>query len=154
MPRKKGTPRKSGAKKGSIPLIYSKNPPPKINRMFVIEGVNSTPDEWMKSGSWVIVESSNVSAIRYDIEKNELYVQYSKKGKTYIYEAVSEQAAKDMYSVNSMGTFSHQRLQGVYNFRHGGGIARIVSIAQIRAVPKEKETKPESPSQPPNQKNG
>lgn len=124
-----------------VELSYSKNPPPRVDRRFIIEFANSTPLEWVMSGVWLIIISSNVAAIRYDNENQELYVQMSKGGRTYIYVNVSENAAKDMYSVSSMGGFVHQRLKGAYEFRKAQGVPRII-FPMGRSVVSTQDTYP------------
>lgn len=65
--------------------------------------------EWQGGNYWIFVESSNVKGIRYDIEKQELYVWFI-SGRVYQYQQVPESAAIAMFYADSMGKYVHQRL--------------------------------------------
>lgn len=77
-------------------------------------------DEWLKSGEWAVVKSSNVHAIRYDYPHRWLLVEFGGKpakggGTTsqdvYIYYGVPPEVAKRMFESHSMGKFVHQVLK-------------------------------------------
>ncbi len=80
----------------------------------------SDSDEWLKSGEWVLVRSSNVNAIRYDYVNGWLYVEFGGKPKkgggttelgTYVYYGVPPDVAKWMFESPSLGKYVHQVLK-------------------------------------------
>ncbi len=98
--------------------VYRRKPliPPKIDPHSRI----SDSDEWINSGEWVLVRSSNVNAIRYDYVNRWLYVEFggkpNKRGGTselgtYVYYGVPPEVAKWMFEAQSMGKYVHQVLK-------------------------------------------
>ena len=78
---------------------------------FRINKTNYTADQWVKDNDWVGVKSSNVSAIKYDRVRKELYVSFNSGGSGY-YTGVPVLTARDMFNASSVGTFLHQKLKG------------------------------------------
>ena len=78
---------------------------PKINKTF-----RGTVEDWVRTGDWIKVKSSNVAAIRFLRVNKELYVRF-KDGSEYRYSGVSTHTAKDMYGCASMGKFVWSRLR-------------------------------------------
>ncbi len=82
---------------------------PKVN-----SSINA--DQWVSTGQWVGVTSSNVKGIAYDSLAMELKVEF-KGGSVYAYYNVGDVTAKDMFNTNSMGKFVHARLKGKYQYK-------------------------------------
>ena len=61
-----------------------------------------TPAEWLDSGRWVGVVSSNVKKIRWDKKRYDLYVGFL-NGSIYKYPGVDRGLARSMYQSASMG---------------------------------------------------
>lgn len=72
-------------------------------------------EQWIDSGRWVNVKSSNVGSIRYEKDISALVVQFL-DGAIYRYEQVPHKVAQDMFNTSSMGRFVWQRLRDVYPF--------------------------------------
>lgn len=70
----------------------------------------SNVDTWAYSGKWVLVKSSNVKAIKYDVKLWKLYVRF-KGGDIYIYNMAPPKLAKDMFLSPSMGKFVWAKLR-------------------------------------------
>ena len=77
-------------------------------------------EDWAEGGKWVLVSSSNVHAIRYDMENRILYVQFGgkklKKGgyskiSTYRYYSVPAPIAKGLFMAPSIGKYLHYRIK-------------------------------------------
>ena len=66
--------------------------------------VQSTPLQWLYSGKWAGVISSNVKAIKYDRPAMRLYVRF-KDGSVYFYPSTTWQTARAMFNCPSMGKF-------------------------------------------------
>ena len=64
---------------------------------------------------WTMVDSSNVAAIGYDKEAEELHVQFN-NGSTYVYRAVPEDVVKDFLNADSKGKFLNEHIKGVYSY--------------------------------------
>lgn len=64
---------------------------------------------WEKGDYWIFVISSNVSAIRYDIETQQLYVRFD-SGRIYEYQEIEEDIALGMFHSESMGEYVHHIL--------------------------------------------
>jgi hypothetical protein len=85
---------------------------PKIDRRFGFTSI----DEWIAHRHDVLVSSSNVFMIGYDLEKKQLFVSFSTHGKgrlytTYRYDLVPERVAREMYQCSSLGGFVWYRLR-------------------------------------------
>jgi len=72
-------------------------------------------EEWATEEKWVNVHSSNVTAIKYDWEKGELYVRFGSS--EYVYFGVAKNVAKMMFNTPSMGKFVHRVLRDRYQHR-------------------------------------
>ena len=83
---------------------------PKINKRY-----KGTVEDWVRSGDWAMVKSSNVAAIRFERVNKELYVAF-KDGSEYRYSGVSTHTAKDMYGCASMGKFVWRRLRDKFPY--------------------------------------
>ncbi len=81
-----------------------------------LPGTPLNSQTWAESGATVAVESSNVTAIRYDAANQLLYVGF-RNSPTYEYTDVPLQVAKDMYDCTSLGSYVHQRLTHHYAYR-------------------------------------
>ena len=61
------------------------------------------------------VDSSNVEAIGYDEEAQELHVRFLSGG-TYIYHEVPKDVFEDLRVASSTGSFLNRVVKGVYGF--------------------------------------
>lgn len=61
------------------------------------------------------VDSSNIEAIGYDDNAQELHVQFIGGG-YYVYRAVPRQIFDDMMAAPSKGSFLNREVKGVYQF--------------------------------------
>lgn len=85
------------------------------SRIYLVKTVNNV-EEWLKTGKWVLVDSTNVAAVRYDIHKKILQVLFL-SGWQYTYVAIGYDLAVQMFNSSSLGTFVHYRLvRGGYDF--------------------------------------
>ena len=89
---------------------------PKIDKRHRLEA-----DDWVDSGRWVRVSSSNVSAIMFDKLRERIYVEFlpSKKfpaGSVYFYLSCPAQLAKDLFNAGSIGIFLNSKIKGVHAF--------------------------------------
>ena len=66
------------------------------------------PEEWSS------VDSTNLDAIRYDTQQEDLYVRF-KNGKTYKYEQVPSEEAEALYHASSPGQYLRDNIIGTYN---------------------------------------
>ncbi|MGH8129089.1 MAG: KTSC domain-containing protein [Gammaproteobacteria bacterium] len=62
------------------------------------------------------VESSQIHAVGYDAEKKTLRVSF-KSGGVYDYADVPEQVHKDMLAAESVGSFFHKNVRGIYQHK-------------------------------------
>ena len=69
--------------------------------------------DWVELNIWVDVISSNVAAIRYNINEKQLFVRFHHGGE-YCYFNVYPQVALEMYQCPSMGKFVAWRLRKSY----------------------------------------
>lgn len=88
---------------------------PKVDKR---HGIGS--QEWVMSGRWVHVKSSNVEGIKFDYKNQNFFVEFQGKGRhpnaVYIYYNVPTRVAKDMFNAASMGKFVWRKLRGKYNY--------------------------------------
>lgn len=76
--------------------------PQRIDRRSGIDNA----DDWVKSGKWVLVKSSNVRAIRYDRPSQRLWVRFLRgKHREYHYNGIPTKTAKLMFYAASVGKF-------------------------------------------------
>jgi len=73
-------------------------------------------NQWIERKIWARVESSNVNRIRYDIDVQELYIEFN-GGTVYLYRQVPSHVASDMFNTDSMGKFVHRRLKNNFPYR-------------------------------------
>ena len=62
----------------------------------------------------IFVTSSNVEAIGYDIETQELHVRFTKTGATYVYYNVEDWIFEEFKGADSKGIFLNSRIKGHY----------------------------------------
>ena len=64
----------------------------------------------------IIVESSNIAAVGYDLETKELHVEFN-SGKTYAYQDVPEETANNFVKAESVGKYFHAYIRnGGFSF--------------------------------------
>lgn len=63
----------------------------------------------------IYVDSSNIEAIGYDDEAQELHVQFL-SGETYIYHGVPREIFDDMVNAPSKGSYFNREVKGVYEY--------------------------------------
>lgn len=83
---------------------------PRVDRRY-----RGTADDWVQTGRWVNVKSSNVKAIRYDRINKKLFVQF-KDSRVYWYMGIQTRTAKDMFGAASLGKFVWRRLRDKYPY--------------------------------------
>ena len=66
-------------------------------------------DEWVKGDQWVGVRSSNVAAIMYKPEDEDLFVTFN-NGSIYQYVGVPIEIAHNMFNASSLGKYVRQIL--------------------------------------------
>lgn len=76
--------------------------------------------QWVESGKWKEVKSSNVKAISYVSQKRELFVQFKGRAKgverpVYVYEDVPAHVAETFYNTDSFGEFVNRYLIPLYS---------------------------------------
>jgi hypothetical protein len=74
-----------------------------------------TAEEFVTSGKWTLVRSSNVKRIVYSRHQQELRVEFL-SGAIYRYDGVPRRIAREMFTASSMGRYVWQRLRGKYPF--------------------------------------
>ena len=62
------------------------------------------------------VSSSNVEAIGYDSDNQELHVQFLKSGETYVYYAVEDWVFQEFMQADSKGTYLNTNIKGRYQY--------------------------------------
>ena len=68
--------------------------------------------------SMIDVRSSNVAAIGYDVDKQELYVRFKgSKGEVYVYEKVYPDVHSNLMACDSIGGFLSKNVKPHYKFR-------------------------------------
>ena len=72
---------------------------PRVNKTY-----KGTVEDWIESGNWIRVKSSNVAKIMYDKQAKKMWVEF-KGGDVYHYTPVSVRQAKDFYGAPSMGRY-------------------------------------------------
>lgn len=78
-------------------------------------GSKPSAEAWSEGGDWAVVSSSNVKAIRYDLEARDLYVQFL-DGSVYRYKQVAPDKARRMYEAKSMGKFVWAELRELHGY--------------------------------------
>lgn len=62
----------------------------------------------------MFVDSSNVEAIGYDIDTQELHVRFLKSGQTYVYYGVEEWVFQELTQADSKGSYINARIKPHY----------------------------------------
>ncbi len=62
------------------------------------------------------VDSSNIEAIGYDPDSQELYVRFLNSGETYLYYDVEEWVFQEFLQADSKGTYFHANIKVRYQF--------------------------------------
>ena len=62
------------------------------------------------------VDSSNIEAIGFESDNQELYVQFLKSGQTYIYYNVEEWVFHEFLAADSKGTYLNSNIKGRYQY--------------------------------------
>lgn len=62
------------------------------------------------------VDSSNVEAIGYDVDSQELHVLFKKSGLTYAYFAVEEWVFQEFMQADSKGTYLNENIKERYDY--------------------------------------
>jgi hypothetical protein len=62
----------------------------------------------------IFVDSSNVEAIGYDGDTQELHVRFLKSGQTYVYYAVEEWVFQGLMQVDSKGSYINATIKPHY----------------------------------------
>ena len=62
------------------------------------------------------VDSTDVEAIGYDLDNQQLHVRFIGSGATYIYYGVEEWVFHEFLQADSKGTYLHENIKGVYQY--------------------------------------
>ena len=62
------------------------------------------------------VDSSNIEAIGYDSNTQQLHVRFLKSGATYVYYDVEEWRFEEFRQAGSKGEYLNQHIKGVYDY--------------------------------------
>lgn len=62
------------------------------------------------------VDSSNIEAIGYDTNTQQLHVRFLKSGATYVYYDVEEWRFEEFRQTGSKGGYLNQHIKGVYDY--------------------------------------
>ena len=62
------------------------------------------------------VDSSNIEAIGYDADSEELHVRFLKSGDTYVYYAVEDWVLQEFLRADSKGTYLNACVKGRYEY--------------------------------------
>ena len=60
------------------------------------------------------IKSSNIEAVGYDKDKQELHVQFGGTGKTYVYEGVPQAKHTALLGAESIGSFFHTHIKSAH----------------------------------------
>ena len=63
------------------------------------------------------VDSSNIEAVGYDSEAQELHVAFLGSGGTYIYSEVAQEVFDELMQADSKGSYLNRRIKGNYQYR-------------------------------------
>ena len=64
----------------------------------------------------LLVDSSNVEAIGYDPDTQELHVRFVKSGETYVYYGVEEWVFQEFMQADSKGTHLNTNIKNHYQY--------------------------------------
>ena len=73
-------------------------------------------DQWLMTGDWQDVTSSNVSSIRYLVDQEQLEVQFH-GGSVYAYYGVTADIAEGMFNASSHGRYVWTHLRDQYSYQ-------------------------------------
>lgn len=62
------------------------------------------------------VDSSNIEAIGYEADAQELHVRFLKSGETYVYYAVEAWVFEELMQTDSKGTYLNTRIKPHYQY--------------------------------------
>lgn len=62
------------------------------------------------------VDSSNIEAIGYDADNQELHIRFLQSGETYVYYAVEEWVYQDLMQADSKGTYLNNEIKQRYQY--------------------------------------
>ena len=62
------------------------------------------------------VDSTNIEAIGYDENTQELHVRFLKSGETYVYYSVEEWVFQELMRADSKGIYLNTNIKGKYQF--------------------------------------
>lgn len=62
------------------------------------------------------VDSSNIEAIGYDPDRQELHVRFLKSGATYVYYNVEEWVYNEFMAADSKGKYYNTNIKGHYDY--------------------------------------
>ena len=65
---------------------------------------------------WIYVNSSNIEAVCYFEDKNELHVRFL-NGSTYSYSDVPQEIYDELINAPSKGSYLNRMIKGVYNYQ-------------------------------------
>lgn len=61
------------------------------------------------------VDSSNIEAVGYDPDSQQLYVQFLKSGATYVYYDIEEWIFQELMQADSKGTYLNNQIKPRYH---------------------------------------
>ena len=70
-------------------------------------------EEYARMGVWLGVQSSDVSAFRYDLKNHTLWIMFQ-RGAVYFYPDIPIEVATSMYNAPYMGKFIHKLRRAGY----------------------------------------
>jgi hypothetical protein len=77
-------------------------------------------EDWLEGDQWAAVRSSNVAAIKYDLDRRELRVRFLRHAAgtepQYLYQAVPVDVARGLFLADSVGTYLAARVKGHYGY--------------------------------------
>ncbi len=62
------------------------------------------------------IDSSNIEAIGYDSDSQELHVRFLKSGETYVYYGVEEWVFQELRQADSKGTYLNTNIKERYQY--------------------------------------
>ena len=63
------------------------------------------------------VDSSNIEAIGYEENTQELHVRFVKSGETYVYYGVEEWVYQDLMQADSKGAYLNRQIRNQYQYQ-------------------------------------
>ena len=62
------------------------------------------------------VDSSNIEAIGYDVNAQELHVRFQRSGETYVYYTVEDWVFQEFLQAGSKGAYLNAKIKGRYEY--------------------------------------